>query len=252
MRLEGKVALITGGSLGIGKAVAMRFAKEGAKVAISGREKEALEETAALIRSDSGEVLTIVADVQHKKDVDDMIDNVLENWGALDIVVNNAGICRPKPVLEITEDDWDQHMDINLKGMFLTSQRVAQGWVEEGRGGSIVNMSSVNGLQAEDNQAHYNTTKGGINLFTMSMALELAENNIRVNALCPGFIETRLTRPAIHNDSQIREYLKTIPMKRVGQPEDVADATLFLASDEARYMTGHCLVVDGGQVIKLS
>lgn len=252
MRLAGKVAMITGGSHGIGRAVALRFAKEGAKVAISGRGKEALHETADAIRAQGGEVLTIVADIQHKKDVNAMIDQVLEQWATVDILVNNAGICRSSPFLDISEEDWDEHMNINLKGTFMTSQRVAKEWVQEKRSGSIVNMSSVNGIQAEDNQAHYNTSKGGMNLLTMSMALELADQDIRVNALCPGYIETRLTKPAIQNEPVLKEYLKTIPMKRVGQPQEIADAALFLASDESRYMTGHCLVVDGGQVIKLS
>ncbi|SEQ45704.1 glucose 1-dehydrogenase/3-oxoacyl-[acyl-carrier protein] reductase [Virgibacillus subterraneus] len=252
MRLAGKTALITGGSLGIGRAVALCFAQEGAKVAISGRGKEALEETASIIRSKGGEALSIVADVQSKSEIDRMVDYVLKSWGRIDILINNAGICHSKPVLDITEEEWDQHLDINLKGTFLSSQRVAREWVKRGEGGNIVNMSSVNGIQAEDNQAHYNTSKGGINLLTMSMALELAEKDIRVNALCPGFIETRLTRPAIQNRPVIKEYLKTIPMKRVGLPEDIAGAALFMASDDSRYMTGHCLVVDGGQVIKLS
>lgn len=124
--------------------------------------------------------------------------------------------------------------------------------VKQGSGGSIILMSSVNGLAAEADQVHYNTTKGGMNSMTMSIALELAEQGIRVNSLCPGFIETRLTKPLIDNASAISAYLQTIPMKRVGQPEEIADAALFLASDESRYMTGTTMVVDGGQLIKLS
>jgi len=194
----------------------------------------------------------IQGDVQLAQDVRRMVDQTLDRWGAIDILVNNAGICKPAPFLEIEEAEWDRHVAINLKGTFLAGQYVARDMVRRGIKGSIINMSSVNGLAAESDQAHYNATKGGINLLTMSMALELAPYGIRVNALCPGFIETRLTRPLINNPDRIAPYLKTIPMGRVGLPEDIADAALFMASDESRYMTGHCLVVDGGQLIKLS
>lgn len=252
MRLKGKTALITGGSMGIGQAVAIRFAEEGARVAVSARGREALAETAQLILSRGGDVLTIAADVQDSHAVHTLVDSVLEHWGDIDILVNNAGICHSKPALDITEEDWDAHLDTNLKGAFFVSQRVAKEWVRRGRGGSMIQMSSVNGLKAESNQAHYNTSKSAMNMMSMSMALEWAELGIRVNALCPGFVETRLTLPLIRNQPRIREYLKTIPMRRVGRPEEIADAALFLASDESRYITGHCLVADGGQVIRLS
>jgi glucose 1-dehydrogenase len=252
MRLNNKVALITGGSQGIGRAIAVRFAAEGAKVAISGRGLEALNETEAYISEQGGQVLIIEGDVQYKEQVERMVDNVMKQWGRIDILVNNAGVNRTAPFLEITEEDWDWHMNINLKGTFLVSQRVSLEMVKQNQGGSIIQMSSVNGLAAEADQAHYNATKGGINLLAMSMALELARYDIRVNSLCPGFIETRLTKPLIDNPLAIGEYLKTIPMQRVGQPEDIAAAALFMASDESSYMTGHCMVVDGGQIIKLS
>jgi NAD(P)-dependent dehydrogenase (short-subunit alcohol dehydrogenase family) len=252
VRLKGKVALITGGSTGIGKAIALRFAREGAKVAVTGRERTALEDTTREIVEQGGEVIYIQGDVSLSQDVRSMVDRTLERWGAIDILVNNAGICNPAPFLDLKEEEWDRHMAINLKGTFLAGQFVAREMVHRGIKGSIINMSSVNGLAAESDQAHYNATKGGINLLTMSMALELAPYGIRVNALCPGFIETRLTRPLINDPERIGPYLKTIPMGRVGQPEDIADVALFMASDESRYMTGHCLVVDGGQLIKLS
>lgn len=252
MRLSNKVVLITGGSQGIGRAIAIRFAAEGANIAICDRDKEALLKTAADIAEQGGQVLPVEADVQFKRDVDRMVDEVLQHWGRIDILVNNAGVNRTAPFLDIAEEDWDLHMAINLKGTFLVSQRVCREMVKQGDGGSVIQISSVNGLAAEADQAHYNATKGGINLLAMSMALELAPYDIRVNALCPGFIETRLTKPLIDNPPAIAEYLRTIPMKRVGQPEDIAAAALFMASDESRYMTGHCMVVDGGQLIKLS
>jgi NAD(P)-dependent dehydrogenase (short-subunit alcohol dehydrogenase family) len=252
MRLNNKVALITGGSQGIGRAIAARFATEGAKVAISGRGLEALNETANYISEQGGQVLVIEGDVQHKEQVERMVSDVIKLWGRIDILVNNAGVNRTASFLEITEEDWDWHMNINLKGTFLVSQRVSLEMVKQNQGGSIIQMSSVNGLAAEADQAHYNATKGGVNLLAMSMALELAKYDIRVNALCPGFIETRLTKPLIDNPLAIANYLNTIPMKRVGQPEDIAAAALFMASDESSYMTGHCMVIDGGQIIKLS
>ncbi|CAN7749089.1 SDR family NAD(P)-dependent oxidoreductase [Paenibacillus sp. LjRoot56] len=252
MRLEGKVAIITGGSLGIGLATALRFAKEGAKVAIAGRSITALEEAANLIRRESSEVMTVQVDVQAKSQVNRLVDDVIERWGAVHILVNNAGICGLSAFLDISEEDWDEHMNVNLKGAFLVGQRVAREMKERRTGGSIIHMSSVNGINAEAMQAHYNVTKGGMNLLSMSMALELAPYGIRVNALCPGFIETRLTKSMIDDPPAIADYIKTIPMGRVGQPDEIADTALFLASDDSRYMTGHNLVVDGGQVIKLA
>ncbi|MDU0203366.1 MULTISPECIES: SDR family oxidoreductase [Paenibacillus] len=252
MRMTDQIALITGGSTGIGKATAVRFAAEGAKVAITGREKGALQAAAAEIAEQGGQVIWIDGDVQFKADVDRMVDTVLGHWGTIDVLVNNAGICSPASFLEIEEAEWDRHMAINLKGTFLAGQAVATVLAKQAKGGSIINMSSVNGLAAEKDQAHYNATKGGINLLTMSMAIELAPLGIRVNALCPGFIETRLTKPLIDNPAAFGPYLQTIPMGRAGVPEEIADAALFMATNDSRYMTGHCLVVDGGQLIKLS
>jgi NAD(P)-dependent dehydrogenase (short-subunit alcohol dehydrogenase family) len=252
MQLQGKTAIIKGGTLGIGLSIAEHFAEQGADVAVVGRNRADLDAAVSKIQKYGVRVIGRSADVSIAEQVNKTFDAIIAEWGKIDIVVNNAGICRPVSFLEMTEADWDQHLDINLKGTFLAGQRASKEMVKAGINGSIINVSSVNGIQAEADQAHYNASKGGMNLLTMSMALELAPHGIRVNALCPGYIRTRLTEPAIHQPDLLGPYLRTIPMGRVGETSEVAQCAVFLASDAASYMTGHCLVVDGGQVIKLS
>lgn len=252
MNLEGKVAIVTGGAQGIGKGIVERYVKENAKVAIFDIDKDMLEVTEAEMKSMGGDVITFTVDVLSKEQIFNAVNAVADKWGHIDILVNDAGICPWADFLEIPEEDWDKVMGINLKGYFLMSQAVGRIMSKQKDGGSIIHMSSVNGLAAEAQIAHYNVSKGGINMLTMSMALELAKYNIRVNAICPGFIDTRLNRSDIENEEWLKEYLKTIPMGRVGKPSDIASAAFFLASDDSAYITGHLLVVDGGQIIKLS
>lgn len=252
MNLEGKVAIVTGGAQGIGKGIVERYVKENAKVAIFDIDKDMLEATEAEMKSMGGDVITFTVDVLSKEQIFNAVNAVAYKWGHIDILVNDAGICPWADFLEIPEEDWDKVMGINLKGYFLMSQAVGRIMSKQKDGGSIIHMSSVNGLAAEAQIAHYNVSKGGINMLTMSMALELAKYNIRVNAICPGFIDTRLNRSDIENEEWLKEYLKTIPMGRVGKPSDIASAAFFLASDDSAYITGHLLVVDGGQIIKLS
>ena len=252
MNLEGKVAIVTGGAQGIGKGIVERYVKENAKVAIFDIDKDMLEATEAEMKSMGGDVITFTVDVLSKEQIFNAVNAVADKWGHIDILVNDAGICPWADFLEIPEEDWDKVMGINLKGYFLMSQAVGRIMSKQKDGGSIIHMSSVNGLAAEAQIAHYNVAKGGINMLTMSMALELAKYNIRVNAICPGFIDTRLNRSDIENEEWLKEYLKTIPMGRVGKPSDIASAAFFLASDDSAYITGHLLVVDGGQIIKLS
>ena len=228
MNLEGKVAIVTGGAQGIGKGIVERYVKENAKVAIFDIDKDMLEATEAEMKSMGGDVITFTVDVLSKEQIFNAVNAVADKWGHIDILVNDAGICPWADFLEIPEEDWDKVMGINLKGYFLMSQAVGRIMSKQKDGGSIIHMSSVNGLAAEAQIAHYNVSKGGINMLTMSMALELAKYNIRVNAICPGFIDTRLNR------------------------SDIASAAFFLASDDSAYITGHLLVVDGGQIIKLS
>lgn len=252
MRLKGKRTIVTGGTRGIGLAIAERYAKEGAEVIITGRDKEVAEQAAADIRKDGGVVHAYALDVQNSDEVDGMIRFAMDTMGGIDVLVANAGICEPAHFLDITEESWDRHIAINLKGVFLCGQAVAKHMVDAGTKGKIINMTSVNGLAGEADQAHYNASKGAITLLTYSMAIDLAVHGINVNGIAPGFVDTRLTRPLINVPSAINEYVKTIPLGRYGRPDEMSGAAVFLASEDSDYVTGHVLVVDGGQVIKLS
>lgn len=252
MRLKGKRTIITGGSRGIGRAIAIRYAQEGAEVIVTGRDEEVAREVCDEINASGGKAYPFGVDVQDSKQVSALIDFAQETYGAVDVLVANAGICEPAHFLDITEESWDRHIDINLKGVFLCGQAVAKLMVETKTPGKIVNMTSVNGLAGEGDQAHYNASKGAITLLTYSMAIDLATHGINVNAIAPGFIDTRLTRPLIDKPDAIGEYVKTIPMGRYGRPEEMAGAAVYLASSDSDYMTGHVMVVDGGQLIKLS
>lgn len=252
MDLKGKVAVVTGGAQGIGKGIVKRYIEENAKVAIFDCDNAMMEETKKEMEALGGEVITANVDVTSKAQLQEAVDKVVDAWGKIDILATCAGICPWDPVLEIKEEDWDKVMGVNLKGYFLASQLVGRVMKEKGNGGSIIHMSSVNGLAAESDIAHYNVSKGGINQLTKSMALELAQYNIRVNAILPGFIDTRLNRADIDNKEWLENYLKTIPAGRVGTPTDIAGAAFFLASDDSTYVTGDLLVVDGGQMTKIS
>ena len=253
MNLKGKIAVVTGGAQGIGKGIVKRYIEEEAKVAVFDCDEAMMNETKSEMEELGGDIMVFNVDVTSKAAVQKAVDTVVETWGKIDILAACAGICWPaSPVLELTEEDWDRVLNVNLKGYFLVSQSVGNVMAKRGKGGSIIHMSSVNGLAAEAEIAHYNVSKGGINMLTKSMALELARYNIRVNAILPGFIDTRLNRDDIDNEAWLREYLKTIPAGRVGTTADIAGAAFFLASDDSAYVTGELLVVDGGHVVKLS
>ena len=253
MDLKDKVAIVTGGAQGIGKGIVKRYIEENAKVAIFDCDEVMMQETKSEMEALGGEVMTISVDVTSAEMIGRAVDDVVRTWGRIDILAACAGICWPAaPFLKLSEQDWDRVLNVNLKGYFLVSQIVANVMAKQGSGGSIIHMSSVNGLAAEADIAHYNVSKGGINMLTMSMALELAKYNIRVNAILPGFIDTRLNHEDINNAEWLEEYLKTIPMGRVGSPADIAAAAFFLASDDSSYVTGELMIVDGGQMVKLS
>jgi 3-oxoacyl-[acyl-carrier protein] reductase len=245
--LSGKGVLITGGSRGIGKATTRRFLEEDARVFMCGLEPDEVQNTVDEFRS-LGSIAGMACDVGDEAMVAGLIQKAEDFLQRIDILINNAGTAWAEPFLEITPQHWDQILTVNLRGMFLVAQGVAQRMVADGKGGAIVNMSSTNGLVGEERYAHYNASKGGVLLLTKTMALELGKYGIRVNALCPGYIQTPLSQ-SIDNAEHVSAYVRDkIALHRVGKPEEVAAAYAFLASDDASFIHGEGLVIDGGQL----
>jgi 3-oxoacyl-[acyl-carrier protein] reductase len=245
--LVNKGVLITGGSRGIGKATAQRFLEEGSRVFVCGRDPNAVKATVQGLEP-LGSIQGQPCDVAQEKSVAHLVENAIHALGGIDILINNAGIAWQEPFLAISLDHWDRTLDTNLRGMFLVAQAVARHMVARGQGGAIINMSSTNGLVGEEQYAHYNASKGGILLLTKTMAVEMGRYGIRVNALCPGYIVTPLADSLHSPDFQAAYVRDHIPLGRVGRPEDVAAAYAFLASDDAAFINGEGLVIDGGQL----
>ena len=254
MRLDGKRVLITGGGTGIGRATAELFAREGAQVAVSGRRRAELEETVQRVGTIGGRAALVQGDVSRPQDAERMVGDTVAAFGGLDILVNNAGIIvRGASVTAVAIEDWQRVLDIDLTGVFLVSRFALAEMLRAKRGGSIVNVSSVSGIMGDPNAAPYNSAKGGVNLLTKNMALDYAPYGVRVNAVCPGRIATPMPRsrlrPGEDWETVLAQWGRNIPLGRVGRPEDVAHAILFLASEEAQWITGTTLVVDGGATI---
>lgn len=248
--LSGRVALVTGGSRGIGRGIALALAKAGADVAVNYVSSEQEAERVVLeIKNLGRRAITVRADVSQKREVDFMVGEVIRQLGRIDILVNNAGILTSEPFLEMKEETWDRMMAVNLKGQFLVAQAVARQMVAKGSGGKIINIASIASGQVGvgfPNIAHYCASKGGVVAMTETMALELGPYKINVNAIAPGAIETDMTKNMLLDEKTRQGLLMRIPKGRIGEPKDIGAMAVFLASDEADYCTGATFYVDGG------
>jgi 3-oxoacyl-[acyl-carrier protein] reductase len=243
LELTGKVALVTGAAQGIGKAVALLLARNGADLVVSDINLEKAQETAKEIQAIGRKALAVKVDVANLRDVERMVQAVLEQLHQIDILVNNAGITRDKLILRMTEEDWDAVLDVNLKGTFNCTKVVIRHMSKQ-KSGKIVNIASVVGEMGNAGQANYSASKAGVIGFTKTIAREFAQRGINVNSIAPGYVETPMTNAL---PEKVKEELKRmIPMERLGRPEDIAEAVLFLVSASSNYITGQVLNVNGG------
>ena len=248
--LKGKVAIVTGGKRGIGKAICLSFAEAGADVATCSRaiEDGQLQGVADEIQRLGRRSLAIQADVTQKTEVDNMVQRVMSEFGKIDILVNNAGIMVRKPLLELGEDEWDLTLDTNLKGYFLCSQAVGRVMVAQ-KQGNIINIASEQGFRALGGRGAYPVSKAGVLMLTSVLARELADHNIRVNGIAPGFVKTDMNRTLRSDPKELKRLEAAIPLGRLAEPDDMVGAAIFLASDASSYMTGHTVVVGGGRIL---
>jgi 3-oxoacyl-[acyl-carrier protein] reductase len=247
MNLDGKVALVTGGSRGIGRAIALLLAERGAKVVINYvRGLDEANAVVAAIEGKGGQAHPLQGDVSVPAEAQNLVDQTVKTFGKIDILVNNAGITRDTLMMRMSESDWDTVLDTNLKGAYLCSKAVLRPMLKA-RGGRIINISSISGQAGSGGQTNYSAAKAGLIGFTKALAREVGSRNITVNAVAPGFIETDMTN--VLAEEFKKKALDQIPLERFGKPEDVAEAVAFLASDAASYITGQVLAVNGGMVM---
>jgi 3-oxoacyl-[acyl-carrier protein] reductase len=246
MKLEGRIALVTGASQGIGQACAFALARQGASVALAARNQQKLEEVAGQIAAGGGKAAVFAMDVSEEEQIRSGTKAALAHFGKIDILVNNAGITRDQLVMRMKRADWDAVLNTNLTSAYLSTQQVIGSMLKQ-RWGRIINVTSVFGQMGQAGQANYASSKAGLIGLTMALAREVASRNITCNAVAPGFIETSMTAGLSEEFKQ--NALKMIPLGRVGAPEDIANAVTFLASDEASYITGHVLNVNGGMLM---
>jgi len=249
-RLEGKISIVTGASRGIGRGIAVRLAQEGAKVVINHRgSAEGAEETARLIREAGGEALVVQADVSRMDEAQRLVQETINAFGQVDVLVNNAGTTRDTLLMMMKEDQWDVVVDTNLKSVFSCCKAVARPMVKR-KFGRIINISSVSGLAGQGGQTNYAASKAGVIGFSKSLAKELGSRNITVNVVAPGFVPTALTEGILADGDNLQRAVEATPLGRLGTPEDVASAVVFFASDDASFITGQVLSVDGGLVMQ--
>lgn len=241
--LKDKVAIITGGARGIGRSIADKFAANGAILALVDVNEEVAKTAADELGTKGIKAIALKADVSNQEDVDNMVKTVIDAFGRVDVLVNNAGVTRDNLMLRMSESDWDLVLNINLKGVFLCTKEVLRPMSKAG-GGSIINIASIVGQMGNAGQANYSASKGGVIALTKTTAKEYAKKGIRCNAVAPGYINTEMTKAL--SDAAREAMLSTIPMQLMGEPEDIANASLFLASGMASYITGHVLAVNGG------
>ena len=246
-RLEGKVAIVTGSNRGIGRGIAIAFAKEGCRVVVnSHKDSKDAHDVVNEIKKLGSDAIFVVADVSKERKVKNLVKKTVDKFGKLDILVNNAGILVSGTVATLAEKDWDRQMDVNLKGVFLCAKHSIQQMIKQGKGGRIINISSIAGLVGFPGISAYCASKGGVTELTREEALDCAQYGITVNAINPGVIVTDMTKDMLNDPKTKKNLLENTPVGRFGQPEDIGNAAVFLALDESSFITGHNLVVDGG------
>ncbi len=250
MKLKDKVAIVTGASKGIGLACAQEMSKEGAKVVLAARGEELGERVAREIVETGGDAVFVKCDVSKKSDIDHLVDVTVEQFGGIDVVVNNAGVNHSANFFDTTEEDWDRVMSVDLKGTFLLSQAAARVMVRQRRRGSIVNLSSVMAVLALADQVPYCAAKGGVSQLTKAMALALADKGIRVNAIGPGPVMTELMKRVVHNEEKHSGLMDRLPIGYIASCAEIARVAVFLASDDSSYIIGQTIYPDGGRMIQ--
>ncbi len=250
MKLKDKVAIVTGATKGIGVAVAEEFVKEGAKVVVTGRTVELGQKVVDDIKAQGGDAIFVRCDVSDKADVDNLVKTTVEYYGTVDIVINNAGVNHSADFFDISEEDWDWVMGVDLKGTFLVSQSAARVMVEQEKPGVIVNISSVMAQLALADQIPYCAAKGGVNQLTKAMALSLIDKGIRVNCVAPGPVMTELMERVVHNEAKHKQLMDRLPIGYIASCEEIARVCVFMASDDASYFIGQTIYPDGGRSIQ--
>jgi len=250
MKLKDKVSIITGATKGIGLACAEEFAIEDAKVVLTGRSEDLGEEAAAKIRENGGDAIFIRCDVSQNDQIQNLVQKTVEHYGRIDVVLNNAGVNHSANFFDITEDDWDWVMGVDLKGSFLLGQAAARVMVDQGIQGTIINVSSVMAVLALADQIPYCAAKGGVNQMTKAMAVALGEYGIRVNAIGPGPVLTELMQVVVNNPEKEAELLGRLPLGRIAECREIATVAVFMASEDSSFFTGQCIYPDGGRMIQ--